>query len=67
MQALLEGSGLLGRFAAASSWVSGKQVQVPEEGGYTGITAGLDGRGFLLVKDGSGRLRTVLSGGVRDL
>lgn len=64
---LLEGSGLLSRFAAASSWVRGKQVQVPEEGGYTGITAGLDARGFLLVKDGSGRMRTVLSGGVRDL
>jgi BirA family biotin operon repressor/biotin-[acetyl-CoA-carboxylase] ligase len=64
---LSEGPGLLARFAAASSWVSGKQVQVPEEGGYTGITAGLDARGFLLVKDGSGRMRTVLSGGVRDL
>jgi BirA family biotin operon repressor/biotin-[acetyl-CoA-carboxylase] ligase len=63
---LLDGSGLLSRFAAASSWVCGKQVQVPEEGGYTGITAGLDARGFLLVRDGSGRLRTVRSGGVRD-
>lgn len=64
---LLEGPGLLSRFSAASSWVCGKQVQVPEEGGYTGVTAGLDARGFLLVKDGSGRLRTVLSGGIRDL
>lgn len=64
---LSEGPGLLARFAAASSWVSGKQVQVPEEGGYTGITSGLDTRGFLLVQDESGRMRTVLSGGVRDL
>jgi BirA family biotin operon repressor/biotin-[acetyl-CoA-carboxylase] ligase len=64
---LLEEPGLLRRFAAASSWVCGKRVQVPEEGGYTGITAGLDARGFLLVEDGTGRMRTVLSGGVRDL
>jgi BirA family biotin operon repressor/biotin-[acetyl-CoA-carboxylase] ligase len=62
-----EGPGLLSRFAAGSSWVCGKPVQVPEEGGYTGVTAGLDARGFLLVEDGNGRMRTVLSGGVRDL
>jgi len=62
-----EGPTLLARFTAASSWVCRKQVQVPEDGGYTGITAGLDSRGFLLVEDGSGRMRTVLSGGVRDL
>ena len=64
---LCEGPGLLARFAEASSWVRGKQVRVPEEGGYTGTTAGLDARGFLLVDDASGRMRTVLSGGVRDL
>jgi BirA family biotin operon repressor/biotin-[acetyl-CoA-carboxylase] ligase len=64
---LREGPGLLERFAAASSWVFGKRVRVPEEGGYTGVTAGLDARGFLLVEDESGRMRTVLSGGVRDL
>lgn len=62
-----DGAGLLARFTTASSWVCGKPVQVPEEGGYTGVTAGLDGRGFLLVKDENGTMRTVLSGGVRDL
>ena len=61
------GAGLLTRFAEASSWVRGKRVRVPEEGGYTGITAGLDARGFLLVDDDEGTRRTVLSGGVREL
>jgi BirA family transcriptional regulator, biotin operon repressor / biotin---[acetyl-CoA-carboxylase] ligase len=60
-----EGPGVLERFEAASSWVRGKEVQVPEHGGYTGVTAGLDNRGFLLVDTGSGERRTVLSGGVR--
>jgi BirA family biotin operon repressor/biotin-[acetyl-CoA-carboxylase] ligase len=64
---LWEGLGLLKRFAEASSWVCGKRVHVPEGGGYTGVTAGLDVRGFLLVDEGTGRMRTVLSGGVRDL
>lgn len=64
---LADGPGLLSRFANASSWVRGKRVQIPEEGSYTGVTAGLDARGFLLVEDESGRKRTVLSGGVRDL
>lgn len=59
--------GLLMRFAEASTWVRGKRVQVPEEGGYTGLTAGLDRRGFLLVDGDDGVRRTVLSGGVREL
>jgi BirA family biotin operon repressor/biotin-[acetyl-CoA-carboxylase] ligase len=57
---------LLTRFAAASTWVRGKHVHVPEQGGYTGLTAGLDNRGFLLVTDAAGTTRTVLSGGVRE-
>jgi BirA family biotin operon repressor/biotin-[acetyl-CoA-carboxylase] ligase len=57
---------LLERFTAASTWVRGKRVRVPEQGGYTGTTAGLDARGFLLVDTGDGTQRTVLSGGVRD-
>ena len=61
------GASLLTRFDEASTWVRGKRVQVPEEGGYTGITAGLDSRGFLLVDDDEGLRRTVLSGGVREL
>ena len=57
---------LLKRFTAASSWVHGKRVHVPEQGGYNGITAGLDARGFLLVNADDHTLRTVLSGGVRE-
>lgn len=62
-----DGPDILERFSRASSWVCGKMVQVPEDGGYTGVTAGLDARGFLLVEERSGKRRTVLSGGVRDL
>jgi BirA family biotin operon repressor/biotin-[acetyl-CoA-carboxylase] ligase len=57
---------LLARFTAASTWVVGKRVHVPEQGGYTGITAGLDARGFLLVNADDTTQRTVLSGGVRE-
>jgi BirA family biotin operon repressor/biotin-[acetyl-CoA-carboxylase] ligase len=58
---------LLDRFAKSSSWVSGKRVRVEESGGYTGVTSGLDTRGFLLVDGDDGVKRTVLSGGVREL
>ena len=61
------GRGLLERFAAASTWVKGKRVRVEEAGGYTGVTDGLDSRGFLRVMGDDGVQRTVLSGGVRDL
>jgi BirA family biotin operon repressor/biotin-[acetyl-CoA-carboxylase] ligase len=57
---------LLDRFTAASTWARGKRVHVPEQGGYTGITAGLDPSGYLLVNDDDNTQRTVLSGGVRD-
>jgi len=57
---------LLARFTAASTWVRGKRVHVPEQGGYNGTTAGLDERGLLLVNSDDGLQRTVLSGGVRD-
>jgi BirA family biotin operon repressor/biotin-[acetyl-CoA-carboxylase] ligase len=57
---------LLQRFMAASTWVQGKRVHVPEQGGYTGTTAGLDARGYLLVDAEDGTRRTVLSGGVRE-
>jgi BirA family transcriptional regulator, biotin operon repressor / biotin---[acetyl-CoA-carboxylase] ligase len=59
------GPGLLERFSAASTWVRGKRVRVDESGGYTGVTNGLDARGFLQVTGDDGRLHTVLSGGVR--
>jgi BirA family biotin operon repressor/biotin-[acetyl-CoA-carboxylase] ligase len=58
-------AGLLDRFAASSSWVRGKHVRVDEAGGYTGVTDGLDARGFLRVAGDDGMLHTVLSGGVR--
>ncbi len=60
-------SALLERFVERSNWCHGRRVQVPEQGGYTGTTAGLDDRGFLLVEADDGSKRTVLSGGVRDL
>jgi BirA family biotin operon repressor/biotin-[acetyl-CoA-carboxylase] ligase len=60
------GESLLERFSSASSWVRGKRVQVDESGGYAGVTAGLDARGFLLVDCVDGVRRTVLSGGVRE-
>jgi len=56
---------LLDRFTAASSWVRGKHVSVDEAGGYTGVTDGLDARGFLRITGDDGVLHTVLSGGVR--
>jgi BirA family biotin operon repressor/biotin-[acetyl-CoA-carboxylase] ligase len=62
----MTGPGLLERFASASSWVRGKRVRVEENGGYTGVTSGLDERGFLLVDGEDGVKRTVLSGGVRE-
>ena len=56
--------------AQFSSWISGKRVHVEERnddpGGYTGITAGLDRSGFLLVNGDDGQLHTVLSGGLRE-
>ena len=54
------------RFEQMSSYARGKRVTVEENGGYEGITAGLDDRGFLLVETATG-MRTVLSGGVRPL
>jgi BirA family biotin operon repressor/biotin-[acetyl-CoA-carboxylase] ligase len=61
-----DADGLFARFKERSSWVTGKHVNVPEQGGYTGVTAGLDARGFLCVAGDDGVLRTVLSGGVRE-
>jgi BirA family biotin operon repressor/biotin-[acetyl-CoA-carboxylase] ligase len=57
-------AGILKRLDAASSWVRGKRVTVEEDGGYSGVTDGLDARGFLRVRAADG-LRTVFSGGVR--
>jgi BirA family biotin operon repressor/biotin-[acetyl-CoA-carboxylase] ligase len=56
---------ILSRLERASTWIRGKQVHVDEGSGYSGVTAGLDARGFLRVRTADG-LRTVHSGGVRD-
>jgi BirA family biotin operon repressor/biotin-[acetyl-CoA-carboxylase] ligase len=55
---------ILQRFSNRSSSVRGRQVQVEENGGFEGMTAGLDSRGFLKVRTQTG-LRTVYSGTVR--
>jgi BirA family transcriptional regulator, biotin operon repressor / biotin---[acetyl-CoA-carboxylase] ligase len=58
-------SNILRRLEGASTWIRGRHVRVDEGPGYTGVTAGLDPRGFLQVRTPQG-LRTVHSGGVRD-
>jgi BirA family biotin operon repressor/biotin-[acetyl-CoA-carboxylase] ligase len=55
---------ILRRFEKRSSYCCGCPVVVEEDGGYEGVTRGLDDRGFLLVETEQG-VRTVLSGGVR--
>ena len=55
------------RFSQISSWVHGKHVQVSEDGGYTGVTAGLTDAGLLRVLCDDGRERVVRHGGVREL
>ena len=57
---------ILHRLEQSSSWIREKRVQVEEAGGYSGVTSGLDSRGFLLVRTDQGT-RTVFSGGVRGL
>ncbi len=53
------------RLERHSSWIRGRRVCVDEGDRFTGITEGLDSRGFLQVRTVQG-LRTVLSGGVRE-
>jgi BirA family biotin operon repressor/biotin-[acetyl-CoA-carboxylase] ligase len=55
---------ILKRFQEQSSSVRGRQVRVEENGGFEGVTEGLDPRGFLQVRTVQG-VRTVLSGTVR--
>lgn len=58
------------RLTRGSTWIRGKRVRVDESanGGETfaGTTEGLDERGFLRVRTADG-MRTVLSGGVREV
>jgi BirA family biotin operon repressor/biotin-[acetyl-CoA-carboxylase] ligase len=55
---------ILRRFSQQSSYVRGMHVQVDENGGFDGVTEGLDARGFLQVRTPQG-MRIVLSGSVR--
>ena len=57
---------ILNRVESLSTWVRGRKVRVEEGEGFTGITDGLDPRGFLRVRTATGT-RTVFSGGVRDI
>ena len=60
------GATILQRFEERSSFARSRYVHVDEDGGYEGVTEGLDERGFLLVRTANG-LRTVLSGTVRAI
>jgi BirA family biotin operon repressor/biotin-[acetyl-CoA-carboxylase] ligase len=55
---------ILSRFTGHSSYVYGREVRIEEDGGFEGVTEGLDTRGFLQVRTAQG-LRTVLSGTLR--
>jgi BirA family biotin operon repressor/biotin-[acetyl-CoA-carboxylase] ligase len=59
-------SPILQQFEARSSYVSGKAVEVAlDERSITGVTAGLDENGYLLVRKASGEIEAVIAGGVR--
>lgn len=53
------------RVQAASTWVRGRKVEVHGPQACTGVTAGLDAHGFLLVETPAG-LVTVQTGGIRS-
>jgi BirA family biotin operon repressor/biotin-[acetyl-CoA-carboxylase] ligase len=55
---------ILRRFEDQSSMVRGKAVRIEENGGFEGVTEGLDPRGFLQVRTFNG-IRIVYSGTVR--
>jgi len=59
-------AGIFQQFEEHSSFARSRLVHVEEDGGYEGVTEGLDSRGFLLVRTDR-ELRTVLSGGVRAI
>ena len=57
---------ILRLFAHASSYVAGRRVTVDlPDGAVTGITAGLDSDGYLIVRKDDGTDTLVLAGGVR--
>ena len=54
------------RVEHASTWIRGRRVEVHGPQACIGVTAGLDDRGFLLVKAGGG-LIAVRTGGIREV
>ena len=60
-----EAAAIPSRVARASTWVCGRRVQVHGPQACTGVTAGLDEHGFLLVDTEAGRV-TVQTGGIRE-
>jgi BirA family biotin operon repressor/biotin-[acetyl-CoA-carboxylase] ligase len=54
------------RVEAASTWIRGRRVEVHGPQACTGVTAGLDKNGFLLVRTENG-LVTVQTGGIRSV
>jgi BirA family biotin operon repressor/biotin-[acetyl-CoA-carboxylase] ligase len=52
------------RVEQASTWIRGRQVEVHGPQACTGVTAGLDQNGFLLVRTADGVV-TVQTGGIR--
>lgn len=52
------------RFEQKSSYARGRRVTVEEDNGYSGVTDGLDDRGFLRIRTEHG-VKSVLHGGVR--
>jgi BirA family biotin operon repressor/biotin-[acetyl-CoA-carboxylase] ligase len=57
---------IIRRFEEASASARGRHVRVEEQGGYEGVSEGLDAHGFLRVR-AAGGMRTVISGGVRTI
>jgi BirA family biotin operon repressor/biotin-[acetyl-CoA-carboxylase] ligase len=59
---------ILRRFVEASSYARGRRVHVQQEGRtLEGVTCGLDASGFLLLREDSGAVTTILAGGVRPV
>ena len=55
---------ILQAFTRASTYVTDRKVTV-EDSGATGVTAGLDDNGFLLIRSERGQLERIAAGGVR--
>ena len=60
--------GIVEAFTRASSYAKGRRVEVESAAqSIRGVTAGLDERGILLVRQDDGVIVPVLAGGVRPL